>query len=94
MERWKKEAASIVEATDEAVLEASKLYVLLRVGDLHRLSQLLIQCQAQIAVALPGVHAVAGRRICDALRGRFVWNAIINGAAGNKKAAEHTRSAA
>jgi hypothetical protein len=45
MERWKKEAASVVEATDEAILEASKMYVLLRsIIDKEGLSGISIDC--------------------------------------------------
>ncbi len=45
MERWKKEAASIVEITDEALFECSKMYVLLRsIIDKERLSGMSIDC--------------------------------------------------
>ena len=45
MERWKKEAASIVEITDEALLECCKMYVLLRsIIDKEGLSGVSIDC--------------------------------------------------
>ncbi len=45
MERWKKEAASIAEPTDQALLEASKMYVLLRsIIDREGLSGVSIDC--------------------------------------------------
>jgi len=45
MERWKREAASIVEITDEALLECSKMYVLLRsIIDKEGLSGVSIDC--------------------------------------------------
>jgi hypothetical protein len=45
MERWKKEAAAIVEPTDEALLESCKMYVLLRsIIEKEGLSGLSIDC--------------------------------------------------
>jgi hypothetical protein len=45
MERWKKEAASIVEPTDEALLESCKMYVLLRsIIEKEGLSGISIDC--------------------------------------------------
>jgi hypothetical protein len=45
MERWKREAASIVEPTDEALLESSKMYVLLRsIIEKEALSGISIDC--------------------------------------------------
>jgi hypothetical protein len=45
MERWKKEATSIVEITDEALLECCKMYVLLRsIIDKEGLSGVSIDC--------------------------------------------------
>jgi hypothetical protein len=45
MERWKKEATSIVEITDEALLECCKMYVLLRsIIDKEALSGVSIDC--------------------------------------------------
>jgi L-fucose isomerase-like protein len=45
MERWKKEAAEVVDASDQAILDASRLYVLLRsIIDQERLSAISIDC--------------------------------------------------
>jgi L-fucose isomerase-like protein len=45
MERWKKEAVSIVEASDKAILDTSRLYVLLRsIVDKENLSAISIDC--------------------------------------------------
>lgn len=45
MERWKKEAARVVEPTDKAILDASRLYVLLRsIADKEGLSAISIDC--------------------------------------------------
>jgi hypothetical protein len=45
MERWKKEAAQIVEPSDQAILEESRLYVLLRsIVDKENLSAISIDC--------------------------------------------------
>ncbi len=45
MERWKKEAVKVTEATDEALFEASKFYVLLRsIVDKEGLSGISIDC--------------------------------------------------
>jgi hypothetical protein len=45
MERWKKEAAKIVEPSDKAILDASRLYVLLRsIVDKEGLSAISIDC--------------------------------------------------
>jgi hypothetical protein len=45
MERWKREAASIVEPTDEALLESSKMYILLRsIIEKEALSGVSIDC--------------------------------------------------
>jgi hypothetical protein len=45
MERWKREAAQIVEPVDQAILDASRLYVLLRsIVDRERLSAVSIDC--------------------------------------------------
>lgn len=45
MERWKREAAAVVEPTDEALLEASRMYVLLRsIVEKEGLAGLSIDC--------------------------------------------------
>jgi len=45
MERWKREAVKVVEASDKAILEASRLYVLLRsIVDREGLSAISIDC--------------------------------------------------
>ena len=45
MERWKKESAKIVEPTDDAILDSSRLYVLLRsIVDQEGLSAISIDC--------------------------------------------------
>lgn len=45
MERWKKEAAKVVEASDKAILDSCRLYVLLRsVVDTEGLSAISIDC--------------------------------------------------
>lgn len=45
MERWKKEAANIVEPSDESILKASRMYVLLRsIIDAQNLSAISIDC--------------------------------------------------
>ena len=45
MERWKREASNIVEASDQAIMDASRLYVLLRsIVDKEGLSAISIDC--------------------------------------------------
>jgi L-fucose isomerase-like protein len=45
MERWKREAAKVVEASDKAILDSSRLYVLLRsIADKEGLSAISIDC--------------------------------------------------
>ena len=45
MERWKREAVKVTEASDQAILEASRLYLLLRsIADKEALSLLSIDC--------------------------------------------------
>lgn len=45
MERWKKEAAKVVEPSDKAILDSSRLYVLLRsIADKEALSSISIDC--------------------------------------------------
>ena len=68
MERWEKEAARVREPSDKTILDAARLYVLLRSlvekerpgGDRERLPEFFVQRQTSAAASVPCIYETAG----------------------------------